>query len=633
MDFKSAIKVGIWYTLLNSIFVFLISSKYFTLLFHDVASQHIVYSVCSCFTHFLAISFLPFLFVFLPLLWLTNKYRLTQWVTIIFSMVALVVLTIDSYVFSLYRFHIDSYVIEQVFGPASGQVFEVSVGLYLLVVGVIIALLLVEWGVFKMAEYIEKKISEKLSRRFLYGLLFVWLALFAFVQVFRMTRTLSNDRSIAVIERHYPLMVIPSDIIGFLKHKEGDLDNMYCSFVYPDSAKLVSVDVPTNNNEAIGSATHEKSNGRGKMNVLVITLDSWRATTMDSLSCPNIYEFSKKAQVYEKHYSGSNGTRTGVFSLFYGLPGTYFRTFGKHRVEPLLMKKLREEEYDIKLFPSASLRNPPLDKTVFLSYQDQCDPTEGENAWQRDSNLAKNFLSYLAKRDTTCPFFSFLFFDSLHSMIKPSDFDGPFQPSWDAAHYERLGRTTNPTEFFNLYRNMVSYLDNIVGEILISLRERGLMDNTIIILTGDHAQEFNDNKRGYWGHNGNYSAAQLHVPFIYYVPKNNPRKFNHWTAHYDVVPTLLRDALKTEGLDLQNLTKANTIGKLLDDTTERKNLFVDSYIGYGMIDTDGKILNVYYDGDMQMTNAQLREDFDSPLDTVLFKQAEANVKFLKEIKD
>ena len=79
----------------------------------------------------------------------------------------------------------------------------------------------------------------------------------------------------------------------------------------------------------------------------------------------------------------------------------------------------------------------------------------------------------------------------------------------------------------------------LVGSIVGELEHKGLLDNSILVITGDHSQEFNENKKNYWGHGSNYSDAQIHVPFIYYEPGQAPRNYHHTTTHYDIVPTLM----------------------------------------------------------------------------------------------
>ncbi len=597
---NQSFKDGVWFFLLNSVLVFGISSKYFSLLFREVADAHPVYSVLACVSHFFALAFLPFVVLYLPIAVVAGWRKVGKWLSIIVSVVALIILTIDAYVFSLYRFHLNSYVIEQVFGPAAGQVFEFSWAQYLMVVGVLVLVFLIEYLLFLAAQCLAKR-----NFRMLFACLGgLWVFSFVSVQVVRTMGLLRQDRSVLAVERYFP-MVAPVGKINAV-----DSDGVRCEvrdqgyrYNYPRTAVRLN---------------HPQQ----PLNLLVIVFDSWRASTLDSVCAPNIYEFSQIAQRYEKHYSGSNGTRGGVFSIFYGLPGCYFRDFNAQGIEPVLLQSLSEEGYDVRLFPSSSLRNPPLDKNAFVRYSSQCDPAEGMNAWQRDDHLAKSFMDYVAERDTSVPFFSFLFFDSLHSMIKPEGYSGKFQPSWDVAHYERLGLDADPTEFLNLYKNMVCYLDSLVGDVLDDLKRRGLLDHTIVVLTGDHSQEFDDNHHGFWGHNGNYSAAQMHVPLVYYKPKNQPLVSGRWTSHYDLVPTLMRDLFQVENPPLDY-----SIGHYLDDEASlRDYLLVDSYIGVGVVDSVGNISNVHYDGTCQLTDSSLNENLTDSVPAILWRKAMADVQ-------
>jgi hypothetical protein len=55
----------------------------------------------------------------------------------------------------------------------------------------------------------------------------------------------------------------------------------------------------------------------------------------------------------------------------------------------------------------------------------------------------------------------------------------------------------DPTPFFNLYKNSAYYVDSLVGRIIDDLKRNGRLNNTMVIITGDHGQEFNDNKKNY----------------------------------------------------------------------------------------------------------------------------------------
>ncbi len=508
--------------------------------------------------------------------------------------ILLLVLLIDSYVFSLYRFHINKFVIDQLLGPDASQVFEMAFVQYLLAFVLLALLVFAEVYIFRFAYWI----TSKTRMLYLYTICGLLLVFGLITQVTHAWGEATGNRAITGVDKYFPLCT------------PLNANKLLCAVGIETEEDVITSDF-SNKKYAYPKETL-RSSATGK-NIVIIALDSWHYQTLDSIISPNLYKFAQKSSLFTHHSSGSNGTRTGVFSLFFGLPGMYWDDFCKKQVSPVMIEELQKNNYDIKLFPSASLRNPTLDKNVFVAVADQCSASKGINAWQRDRTLANNFLSFLKSRnESSMPFFSFLFFDSLHSMIMPDGYKPAFTPTWTYPKYESLGKDVDPTQFFNLYKNMVRYLDNIFGELITEMESEGLLDNTIIIITGDHGQEFDDNKKNFWGHNGNFSNAQIRTPLIYYSKEREPQVYNHWTAHYDVAPTLMQDVFS-----VQNPVSDYTIGKSLFDTTKREFLLVDSYIAFGIIDTSETITNIYYDGKYEILDKNLNElhtaDFNSEL--------------------
>src|SRR5699024_3017075 len=117
-------------------------------------------------------------------------------------------------------------------------------------------------------------------------------------------------------------------------------------------------------------------------------------------------------------------------------------------------------------------------------------------------------------------------------------------PSWTSVNYLTLDENTDVEPFFNLYRNSVHFVDALIGKALDKLRAQGMMDDTIIVITGDHGQAFNDTGLGYWGHNSNYSRYQTKVPLVIHWPgRQAPRRIGYFTSHMDIAATLMQRVL------------------------------------------------------------------------------------------
>ena len=64
-------------------------------------------------------------------------------------------------------------------------------------------------------------------------------------------------------------------------------------------------------------------------------------------------------------------------------------------------------------------------------------------------------------------------------------------------------------------------------------------DNTILIITSDHAEEFADTSPTRFGHGSNYTKYQTQVPLVVHWPGKQAKEFKHRTASIDVAATLI----------------------------------------------------------------------------------------------
>lgn len=62
------------------------------------------------------------------------------------------------------------------------------------------------------------------------------------------------------------------------------------------------------------------------------------------------------------------------------------------------------------------------------------------------------------------------------------------------------------------------------------------MEDTIVIVTGDHGEEFME--KGRWGHRSTFSQEQIQVPLIIWIPESGKGDHSFMTSHIDIVPTI-----------------------------------------------------------------------------------------------
>jgi len=596
---KLLLKQGAWVFLLISPLYILIATRYFSY-FSDAGNLTTLgYLTILTLGHFITLAFLTYVLLYVPLVLIfPNKTFAWIWVAISASF-GLIILVIDTFVFGLYRFHINSYTLELLFGGAGGQIFEFNIFQYVLMGGLIIILLVV------LLFSSNKLFKRQQIKPFKGG---KWIVLTVFLMVilshfFHAWADAKNYKPITKSSHYYPLY-----------HPTTSKKLML---------KLGLVDSISDNNVDMSSSDENKSlnypqspllaDSTSKTNILIILLDSWYYKIFTPEVMPNISNFSKRCEVYNHHYSGSNGTRTGVFSIFYSIPGIYWNDVLASNTSSIMVDMLLKNDYQIKTLTSASLISPPFHRTVFSRVKNLNIEVKGEKSYDRDIALTNQWISFTKEMEENPkkPVFGFLFYDALHAIAHPAKFRGPFQPEWEYAKYELLNNDTDPTLFLNLYKNAAYFVDSLVGVVLRDMEQKGLLKNTYIVITGDHGEEFNDNKKNFWGHNGNYTDAQMQIPLMIYKPNGEHKVYHHWTSHYDLAPTIFTDVFHCK-----NKFSDYSMGKYINDSTGRNILIVGSNDNFAIIQP-GRITSISFDGSFDITDDHLNDIPGEKLDTKL----------------
>ena len=278
------------------------------------------------------------------------------------------------------------------------------------------------------------------------------------------------------------------------------------------------------------------------MNLLFVLVDGLRFDMLDPEVMPNWSRLAERSQVFDNHVSSGNATRFGVFGLFSGLYGHYWFDALENRRGSVLIEELKKRGYDFGFFANARLSSPEFDKTVFAPVADRIpEKTAGDSVIDREYEILRRFQAFL-QQPRKSPFFGLVFFDAPHAYVSPAE-DQVFQPALQSINYLELNNDSDPLPFLNRYRNAVHFDDRLTGALLKTLEEGGWMENTVIVLTGDHGQEANETRTNSWGHNSNFSRWQVQTPMLVYWPGKPPRRYRKATSHVDVVPTLMRDLL------------------------------------------------------------------------------------------
>jgi len=302
-------------------------------------------------------------------------------------------------------------------------------------------------------------------------------------------------------------------------------------------------------------------------NILVITLDTTRA---DHLGCygyrrattPRIDALARESMVYERmtsvtcwtlpshaslftgKYPTSHGARydkDGTFDLSKAIGAAFegFKARGIDARERTLATILSEAGYAT----GAAVAGPWLLKVFglgqgFASYDDSgIDHINGRRA----DSITDAGLAFVdgATGDDDQPFFLFLnYFDPHYPYVPPGEqFARKFAPG------PLTRENVEKPEFqVALYDGEIAYMDQEIGRLLDGLKQRGVYDDTWIIVTADHGELLWD-KDGLTGHGHQLSEAEIHIPLIVKEPRaDSPGKTGREKSRVtlvDILPTIL----------------------------------------------------------------------------------------------
>lgn len=120
----------------------------------------------------------------------------------------------------------------------------------------------------------------------------------------------------------------------------------------------------------------------------------------------------------------------------------------------------------------------------------------------------------------------------------------------------------------NRYYNNLRLLDTIIEKIYTHLKNTNKLDNTIIVIAGDHSEAFGQHFDN-WCHARQSYTENFRVPALIYQPKLfAPKTIPYATTHADILPTLL-DAM---GIDFNR--KLIQGESLLQKRLRRKYIFL-----------------------------------------------------------
>ena len=285
------------------------------------------------------------------------------------------------------------------------------------------------------------------------------------------------------------------------------------------------------------------------LNLVVITLDTTRA---DRLGCygfagidtPNIDTLAAEGVLFDHATATVPLTFPSHSSIFTGLVPPHHGVrdnggFFLDDAKTTLAKRLRQAGYATGAFVGAWVLEAKWGLAQgFDEYSDHFDLSKYKvvslgTVQKRGDEVMDGALAWLEKVGSK-KFFAWVHLYDPHTPYDPPE---PFASRYRSQPY--LGE--------------IAYTDKVVGRLVTWLRDRGLLERTLVVLTGDHGESLGDH--GESTHAYFIYDATTHVPLIVRTPWGLRGRRAAQTSGVDIMPTAL-DLLglpPQDGLDGRSL--------------------------------------------------------------------------------
>ncbi len=272
--------------------------------------------------------------------------------------------------------------------------------------------------------------------------------------------------------------------------------------------------------------------------ILETTPEEYLPVNGDLRQFPNIAGLRERSFIGERHYTTFPLTRCALFSIFsswYPIdePKFVFGSIQGDRPADFL-RLLHSRGYTSAIF--SPLRSSGIsDGVVFraLGFENQYYPSSaisdynGEPSWRQARIAADQATLQLLLRQIK------------QWNSKGQHFVAAFAPQISHYPYPDHGSDNSPTGLKHRARALLSDQDAWLGQIVNLLRTEDQLQNTIIVIVGDHGPRTIEENPAL--RRGTIDETAFHVPLFIYAPRalKRPQEIPWLTSHIDLAPTIL----------------------------------------------------------------------------------------------
>ncbi len=385
--------------------------------------------------------------------------------------------------------------------------------------------------------------------------------------LYKMFEKIHSRRPLSIAHKHLlaalfalPIGLVVLDLVGTARF-DYKAYHHYCRILPWKSTFLTqqgevvklkgALQPPVGERLALNYVTSAEVKAQKKPNIYLFVMESLREDFISEKTAPHLSRFRGKNIRPGQTFSGGNGTQTSWYTIFHANHALYWAHGKKEDYQrgSLPLRVLKKLGYRIHVYSAAQLKYYRMAERIFGKDQHLADSYHvyphyfPVKTWQSDQRAVEKFLTDFDRSLEDTGNLYIFFLDSTHFNYSwPDDYSTPFHPFSPEGTNLQISDSAEEIELLkNRYRNAIHYVDSLLGRVIAAIRKKGLYDESVIVVTGDHGEEFFE--EGQLFHASHLSRVQTRVP-IYYKLGVNRRAHtidfsNMLSSHVDIFPTLL----------------------------------------------------------------------------------------------
>lgn len=288
-----------------------------------------------------------------------------------------------------------------------------------------------------------------------------------------------------------------------------------------------------------------KTSLKGKPNIYLFVVESFRKDFITEDTAPNLYNFSKTCAPSHLSISNANATHQSWYSIFHSQYSYNWKIVEDQNwsMGSAPLKHLKNLGYKIHVYSSAQLAYYGMEKLLFGKDQYLLDSYKKflhappVSAAETDK-LAIQTLTEDVQKDPSLQEGQvfIIFWDSTHfDYAWPKNWAPKFTPfANELAYFKTFYSNAKINMIKNRYRNSVNYVDSIFGYFAKAIPK---FDSSIVVVTGDHGEEFFEN--GHLFHGSHLSEQQTTIPILMKFGSSIPKNTKPILSQIDIFPSII----------------------------------------------------------------------------------------------